>query len=124
MDSKKAAPLEASLHKLRSIFDQMKSIPEMTLTEAIAKMSKAGIKIPFPDPQPNQDKINYTFAFQKPAKIHIVGSYLLKSVTKSPEGLTNVDIAVEMPAVSLNIRDRTSDSSNRLTHHFYPINNE
>jgi U3 small nucleolar RNA-associated protein 22 len=100
-DQKKAAPLEATLHKLRSIIDEMKSIPEMTLTEAVQKMDKLNVKIPFPDPQPTQDKINYKFAFQKPTKIHIVGSYLLKSVTKSPEGLTNVDIAVEMPSVSL-----------------------
>lgn len=56
------------------------------------------ITIPFPDPQPASD-IQYTFGFKKPKAMHLVGSFPLKTLTRSCDKL-NVDVAVEMPTVN------------------------
>jgi U3 small nucleolar RNA-associated protein 22 len=69
------------------------------VNEAKAGMKKNGVVIPFPTPGPESD-VKYRFAFKKPTKVFIAGSYLLKTITKTPEGI-NVDVAVQMPDVRL-----------------------
>lgn len=63
--------------------------------------SKHNIKIPFPQPGPPSDA-QYKFAYKKPTAMHLIGSYALKAVSRSRQQF-NVDVAVEMPSVSVNI---------------------
>jgi U3 small nucleolar RNA-associated protein 22 len=59
---------------------------------------KHKIAIPFPAPGPPADA-QYKFAYKKPVAMHLVGSYPLKAITRARQSF-NVDVAVEMPAVS------------------------
>lgn len=54
-----------------------------------------GTKFPLPPPPA---PVKGKFCFHKPANVKVIGSYLLGTATK-PE--LNVDIAVQMPKVSL-----------------------
>ena len=60
-------------------------------------MKEYKIAIPFPEPRPASD-IKYAFAYQKPENINVVGSYALKTATKSKEPLV-IDMALTMPSV-------------------------
>ena len=50
---------------------------------------------------PELASLKYTFA--KPAKVTVVGSYLLRSVAKPTQ---NVDLAVEIPSETLEVKDQ------------------
>ncbi|KAJ3154943.1 hypothetical protein HDU86_004462 [Geranomyces michiganensis] len=95
VDQAKMAPLEMSLRKVKEILDTLDDMPDFPLSEAVSKMKAMGVTIPFPSPPPPADA-QYKFGFKRPAKVFIVGSYLLKAVSRSPSG-TNVDMAVQMP---------------------------
>lgn len=58
-------------------------------------MKKKSVVIPFPSPAPASD-IQYTFGYTAPSAMHLVGSFPLKTVSKSRDGWS-VDVAVEMP---------------------------
>lgn len=58
-------------------------------------MKKKSVVIPFPSPEPSSD-IQYTFGYSAPSAMHLVGSFPLKTVSKSRDGWS-VDVAVEMP---------------------------
>ncbi|KAI8376051.1 Nrap protein [Radiomyces spectabilis] len=89
--------LEKALHHLKAIFDKIPSSQETLLHNFKSEMEKKhNIITPFPHPQPPTDA-NYKFKFEKPAGVHVVGSYALKSVAKT-KGPFTVDLAVEMPA--------------------------
>ncbi|RUS31264.1 Nrap protein [Jimgerdemannia flammicorona] len=96
IDYSKLKPLEAALHQLKALFDGLPDEPDASLAHIKSQMSKKyKISIPFPDPQPSSD-IQYTFGFKKPTAIHLVGSFPLKTLTRSRDRF-NVDVAVEMP---------------------------
>ncbi|ORX82553.1 Nrap protein, partial [Anaeromyces robustus] len=94
INSKKTVVLEKALHKLKSILDNMKPVPEKSLSEITKLMKKKNIKIPFPNTPPKD--IQYKFAFKAPNSVNLVGSYLLQSACKTPI-INNIDLAVEMP---------------------------
>ncbi|KAG0330997.1 hypothetical protein BG000_011298 [Podila horticola] len=95
VDYKKAQPLEAALRKLKEIFDRTPQHQELSLSAIKANMKKKSIVIPFPSPAPSSD-IQYTFGYSAPSAMHLVGSFPLKTVSKSRDGWS-VDVAVEMP---------------------------
>ncbi|KAG0330358.1 hypothetical protein BG004_002115 [Podila humilis] len=95
VDYKKAQPLEAALRKLKEIFDRTPQHQELSLSNIKANMKKKSIVIPFPSPAPASD-IQYTFGYRPPSAMHLVGSFPLKTVSKSRDGWS-VDVAVEMP---------------------------
>ncbi|KAJ3021439.1 hypothetical protein HKX48_008533 [Thoreauomyces humboldtii] len=95
--------LEKALRTIKGTLDSVDDIPERTLAEVVAAMKKQKIVVPFADPAPPADT-QYKFAFKRPSKVFVVGSYLLKTGTKSPNG-TNVDIAVQMPDAVLQDKD-------------------
>ena len=66
-------------------------IPEAT--KILHKSHK--ITIPFPDPGPDRNAA-YKLAYAKPSNINVVGSYALKTMLKSDNGLA-VDMIVKMP---------------------------
>ncbi|RUS22739.1 hypothetical protein BC937DRAFT_87483 [Endogone sp. FLAS-F59071] len=96
IDYNKMKPLETTLHRLKTLFDSLPDEPDASLLHVKSHLSKDyNISIPFPDPQPASD-IQYTFGFKKPKAMHLVGSFPLKTLTRSRDKL-NVDVAVEMP---------------------------
>lgn len=71
--------------------------------EAEKFLLNKGVAVPFPKPRPSEDTA-WKVGFSTPNGILLVGSWATKSGAKSPGSLAwVVDMAVEMPAVSLNI---------------------
>ncbi|KAL0083685.1 Nrap protein [Phycomyces blakesleeanus] len=100
--------LERALHHIKAIFDSLPEGKEMLLNAFKENMSKKhNIETPFPNPQPAPDA-NYKFKFEKPAAIHLIGGYALKSVAKLKEPF-NVDVAVEMPASVFQEKDHMNN---------------
>jgi U3 small nucleolar RNA-associated protein 22 len=62
-----------------------------------ALIKQARVAVPFPRPRPPK-KANYKMQYLKPSGINVVGSYQLKTLTKTNEPLA-VDLLVTMPAV-------------------------
>lgn len=60
---------------------------------------KDSIKVPVSEEQLSSC-VNDKFKFAKPSAINVVGGYALKTIIKAKTPY-NVDIAVEMPSVSL-----------------------
>ena len=95
----KAGALELALRRLHTTFEGIKPIEPSSIPDALKKLekrSKGSIKVPFPDPAP-KDGAQYKLAFEKPAGMHLVGSWPLKSAAIKPDGV-DVDVAVVMPS--------------------------
>lgn len=60
------------------------------------------IAIPYPDPKPKHQA--YKLAYAKPARINVVGSYILKTIVKSDAALV-VDMVVTLPTSILQEKD-------------------
>ncbi|KAI8923033.1 Nrap protein [Entophlyctis helioformis] len=103
----KVKPLESALHKIKSILDSLDDRPDLAVAEASAKLQKEGITIPFGHTPPPKDA-KYKLGFQRPAKVAIVGSFLLRTLTKRPSGI-NVDIAVQMPEALFQEKDHVNN---------------
>ncbi|CEP14637.1 hypothetical protein [Parasitella parasitica] len=96
--------LEKALHHLKAIFDSIPDGKQLKLHEFAQDMlKKSKIVTPFPDPQPTKEAL-HTFAFLKPASVHLVGGYGLKSIARAKAGF-NVDVAVEMPSAIFQEKD-------------------
>lgn len=54
------------------------------------------INIPFPDPKPDKN-VAYKLSYAPPSNINVIGSYALKTMTKTDDKL-EVDLVVTMPA--------------------------
>ncbi|KAI9594345.1 Nrap protein [Syncephalis fuscata] len=92
---KQLDPLEKALRRIKTILDSALEHDGYTLEDATRRLDRDNVKIPFPEPKPGEG-IQYTFAWQRPAAIHLVGSYAIKAVTTGRDGF-NVDVAIEMP---------------------------
>ncbi|CAO3585866.1 unnamed protein product [Absidia cylindrospora] len=104
----KHATLEKALHHLKSIFDAIPAGKESLLLDFEFIMAKKhNIKVPFPQPRPASDS-QYKFKFIKPSSINVVGSYALKTVTKT-KGQFNVDVTVEMPSSIFQEKDHMNN---------------
>jgi U3 small nucleolar RNA-associated protein 22 len=67
------------------------------------KLSKKGVAVPFSTPTPNED-VKWKVAFNKPSNITLAGSWANKVSVKGKDGAKfGVDLAIEMPSVSLKI---------------------
>ncbi|KAJ1542626.1 hypothetical protein HK096_009208, partial [Nowakowskiella sp. JEL0078] len=96
VDFEKTGPLEKFLHKLKSFLDNLDDIEPLKIFEAVELLRRDGVEIPFANECPKDAA--YTFAFEKPNNVAVVGSYLLKTCSKS-RITSNIDVAVDMPAV-------------------------
>ena len=66
-------------------------------------MSSQTISVPYPLPTPTED-VNWKVAFEKPVNIAIVGSWINNlAVKRKDDEPWVVDVAVEMPSVSISI---------------------
>ena len=90
--------LSVSLIILPQIFDRVLTCNKVT--EAIKLIQKSHkIIIPFPSPKPDQSAA-YKLSYEKPTNINVVGSYPLKTMTKtaSADSALSIDMVVIMPA--------------------------
>lgn len=102
----RAGALELVLRRLQGLFGSIPSVSPLPLAKAVEhlkKQSQGSVKIPFADPAPKGD-VQYKFAFEKPAAMHLIGSWPLRSAAKRPDGL-DVDIAVVMPSTIFQEKD-------------------
>lgn len=95
LEDKRTAVLDRTLFKLHGILQEVEPVVGLDLARAEKQFANGSITIPFPDPRPARD-VKYTFGFESPASINVVGSYNMKTAVKQPEG-TGVDLLVEMP---------------------------
>ena len=66
----------------------------------MTRLLKQNIKIPFPNPAPEEKNVKYMFGFEKPTAVHLIGSYPLRTGIRKREGFS-VDVGVVMPRVSI-----------------------
>ncbi len=97
------APLDAFLMKLHSDLLQesssSKSKPKNPVDVAASLLSQK-VAVPFPSRAPTKD-IKWTFKYEKPDNIVVVGSWASGIAVKHKDGVEfGVDLEVVMPAVS------------------------
>lgn len=89
---------------LYKCLNNIPSSPPIQPLEAARPLLKKGISVPYSIPLPSEDS-NWKVAFEPPSNITLVGSWNNKTSVKGMDGRSwGVDIAVEMPDVSLPIR--------------------
>jgi U3 small nucleolar RNA-associated protein 22 len=71
--------------------------------EHAAHLKKKNIVVPWPEKLPTEET-SVHFKITKPAKIYVVGSFLLGTLAKSPNGYT-IDLGVELPMELLHEKD-------------------
>ncbi len=74
------------------------------IAEATTLMQKSlKIVIPFPKPIP-ESSVSYKFSYTKPSEINVVGSYVMKTMSKG-EDVSAVDMIVTLPVSILQDKD-------------------
>ncbi|KAI5361510.1 Putative Nrap protein domain 1 [Septoria linicola] len=94
---------EAALHKLKKTVEQIPTRGPYLIDEAERNLLKEKVSIPFPTPRPPKDA-KYKLSFAKPANVNVVGSFALKTSSRSRE-LVEVDMVVTMPGSILEDKD-------------------
>jgi len=91
--AKKLEKLRSALHRVKEVLDGSSAVQPLTVQEARDYLAEHGeIVLPF-DRQ--EDSSNLKMAYQAPAGVHVVGSFMLEAYVKPA---LNVDVAIEMPA--------------------------
>ena len=100
IEEKKSNKINAILHSLHEF---LKSIPGRKDNFQLSDCDALPFKAVYPIPElVERSKITGIMTFQKPADVKVVGSYLLKTMTKPG---TCIDIAVVMPKLCFQDRD-------------------
>ncbi|KHJ31757.1 putative pre-rrna processing protein utp22 [Erysiphe necator] len=94
---------EKKFRGVEDILDQLKSLIEKAEPQELQSISDAsrllqksyGVTVPYPNPKPDKD-LAYKVTFAKPTSINVVGSYILKTMTKS-KSVLSIDMIVVMP---------------------------
>ncbi|KAI9707269.1 MAG: hypothetical protein M1836_000229 [Candelina mexicana] len=100
--------IEKVLRQLKSVVEAAPDRPPSMASQAKpnAENQLRGthkIAIPFAEPRPTKDT-KYKLAYSKPAYINVVGSFVLKTITKSA-GIWSIDLLVTMPEALFDIKD-------------------
>ncbi|KAL5504875.1 UTP22 [Sanghuangporus vaninii] len=91
-------PLDEFLRLLYAALMCLSPIPPSHPLVASRNLTKRGIAVPYPPPQPSEETA-WKVAFEKPSDIVLIGSWATKTGAKSSSSASwTVDIAVEMPA--------------------------
>ncbi|KAF2169533.1 hypothetical protein M409DRAFT_19946 [Zasmidium cellare ATCC 36951] len=93
---KRETDAESALHTIKKSIEQIKPRGPFTSVDAERDLIREKVAIPFPNPRPPKDA-KYKFAYEKPANVNVVGSYALKTASRSKEFL-EIDMVVTMPA--------------------------
>ncbi len=88
--------IEKTLFELKKSLENVPACGPLNEQEAQALLKENQMRMPFPNSFLPKENVNYSFGFQKPSIIHVVGSFLLQTLSKSPTGLS-IDVAVQMP---------------------------
>ncbi|KAJ2895304.1 hypothetical protein MKZ38_006714 [Zalerion maritima] len=87
---------EDALRRVKKAAEAIEPHDAIPMGEAIAQFERTHkIAIPFPHPKPSRPS-NYKFSLAKPAKVNVVGSYVLQTMVKSDSACA-VDMVVVMP---------------------------
>ena len=104
--------LEGALKRIHSIIDQIEPVFDLTWAQAVEYIKEALDHKTFSylgaswlatsGETATDESISYRFSFNKPARIHLVGSFPLRTCAKP---ILNVDVAVEMPNTLFHPKD-------------------
>ena len=94
--------IEKVLHKLNNLIGKIPNSNPLSLIEAQNFFSDKNIKIPFPDPKPNN--LNYNLQYIIPDDVSLVGSFGLKTAINSKNGMS-IDICISMPKSLIQQKD-------------------
>lgn len=100
---KYSSTINGALGKVKTLIEGIPESEPLGISEATKLMRKShSIVVPYPDPKPKTQA--YKLAYSKPARINVVGSYVLKTMVKSDAALA-VDMTVTIPASILQEKD-------------------
>ncbi|KAG5984879.1 hypothetical protein E4U55_002807 [Claviceps digitariae] len=89
--------VDSQLFRLKTIVDSIEPHEPLPIVQATSKFEKEHrIIVPYPDPKPGKDS-PYKIAYSKPSQCNVVGSYVLKTLTKS-QSAVGIDMVAQMPA--------------------------
>ncbi|KAG6006080.1 hypothetical protein E4U21_007377 [Claviceps maximensis] len=89
--------VDSQLFRLKTIVDSIEPHEPLPIAQATSKFEKEHrIIVPYPDPRPGKDS-PYKIAYSKSSQCNVVGSYVLKTLTKSPSAV-GIDMVAQMPA--------------------------
>ncbi|KAL2163451.1 hypothetical protein VTH06DRAFT_5509 [Thermothelomyces fergusii] len=92
------------LHRIKGTIENIKPHEPLPIAQAASKLEKtAKIRVPFPDPQPQEDS-NYKVAFAKPAQFNVVGSYVSRTMIKTQKD-HGIDMVIVIPKEILQEKD-------------------
>lgn len=92
---KREKAAESALHAVKQSIEQIPANGPSLVADAERHLLRTKIAVPFPNPRPAADA-QYKFAYSKPANINVVGSFALKTSSRSQEHL-EIDMVVLMP---------------------------
>lgn len=92
---KRERDVESALHTLKGFIDELHPKGPLTVDEAERYLLRNKIAIPFPESRPPKDA-RYKLAYEKPAFVNVVGSFPLKTGSRS-RNVLEVDMVVQMP---------------------------
>ncbi|KAI9717419.1 MAG: hypothetical protein M1812_004771 [Candelaria pacifica] len=96
--------IEEALRKIKGFIEAAPDRCPMNVLEAENQLrGSCKITVPFAEPRPTKDA-KYRVAYLKPKYINVVGSYVLKTFTKTKE-IWSVDLLVSMPKAIFDIKD-------------------
>ncbi|KAK3677175.1 U3 snoRNP protein [Recurvomyces mirabilis] len=101
---KREEAVDQALHALKTTFDSMEPVAPLSVSEARRKLlTTSKVSVPFPSPGPPKDA-KYTLQHAKPAGINVVGSYPLKTNSRT-DTVLKVDMMVAMPSALFQEKD-------------------
>ncbi|KAI9136926.1 Nrap protein [Paraphysoderma sedebokerense] len=98
--------LTSTLFKVREILSTSAAQSAAPVADALSKLSD--IKLPWCLDDLARKELQYTFAYEKPSRIDVVGSFMLGTGIKSKSGV-QVDLAVEMPQTLFQPKDHLNN---------------
>ncbi|GAA99664.1 hypothetical protein E5Q_06367 [Mixia osmundae IAM 14324] len=104
--SSRARPLMLALEEIKATLASLPTVAPLGIAEAIARLSKHNVTIPFPEPGPSPLQTQWQLAFEAPASIELVGSWPVGTACrwKGVQGW-GVDMALQLPASLLQEND-------------------
>jgi U3 small nucleolar RNA-associated protein 22 len=100
--AKKAAAISSLVDELLSQLRSLPSVAEKAAADAVQSLQKAGVVVPLPAGGPDLSKVQWKLRFETPASVQLDPAWELGGLArhKKADVSFNVDIHVEMPAVS------------------------
>ncbi|KAI1498438.1 nrap protein [Biscogniauxia marginata] len=95
--NKSFAGLDDTLRQFKDAVEALEGHAPLPIGNVTSSFEKSNrITIPYPEPKPKKDSA-LKLSFAKPAQVNVVGSYFLKTMTRSQTDFT-IDMIIVMPA--------------------------